>query len=58
MRIRKLEWDDYRVEHIARHHVAPEEVWEVCQDRFHLAHGEGQDRYRMYGQTTEGRYLS
>ncbi|MEW6618878.1 MAG: BrnT family toxin [bacterium] len=57
MYINKLEWDDYRIEHIARHNVEPREVWEVCEDLFHLAHREGLDRYRLYGQTAEGRYL-
>ena len=34
-----------------------DEVWEVCRDPLHLAHREGADRYRVYGQTEEGRYL-
>lgn len=37
MRISRLAWDDYRVDHVARHGVDPEEVWEVCCDPFHLA---------------------
>ena len=57
MRISRLEWDDYRVEHIARHGVGPHEVWEVCEDSLHLARREGRDRYRLYGQTADGRYL-
>lgn len=57
MRIAKLEWDDYRVEHIADHDVEPEEVWEVCEDSMHLARRQGRNRYRLYGQTAEGRYL-
>jgi hypothetical protein len=57
MFISRLEWDDYRVEHIARHSVEPYEVWEVCEDPLHLAHREGHNRYRLYGQTMEGRYL-
>ncbi len=57
MLINDLLWDDYRVEHISRHAVDPEEVWEVCQDPLHLAHREGQNRYRLYGQTAGGRYL-
>lgn len=57
MRIAELEWDDYRVEHIALHQVEPDEVWEVCEDSLHLAHRQGQDRYRLYGQTAAGRYL-
>ena len=28
MHISDLEWDEYRVEHIARHEVEPYEVWE------------------------------
>jgi uncharacterized DUF497 family protein len=55
--IRNLSWDDYRVDHIARHGIDPDEVWEVCTDRSHLAHREGQNRYRVYGQTATGRYL-
>jgi uncharacterized DUF497 family protein len=57
MRITKLEWDDYRVDHIALHGIEPEEVWEVCEDPLHLARRQGHNRYRLYGQTAEGRYL-
>ncbi len=57
MFIRRLLWDDYRVEHIARHDVDPDEVWEVCEDPLHIAHREGRDCYRLYGQTVDGRYL-
>ncbi len=57
MRISKLDWDDYRIEHIAQHDVDPDEVWEVCEDSMHLAHRQGRNRYRLYGQTARGRYL-
>ncbi len=57
MHISNLDWDDYRIEHVARHDVEPHEVWEVCEDSLHLAHREGRNRYRLYGQTIEGRYL-
>ena len=57
MRITKLDWDEFRIEHIARHNVEPDEVWEVCEDSLHLAHREGRNRYRLYGQTAAGRYL-
>jgi uncharacterized DUF497 family protein len=57
MLIDRLDWDDYRIEHTARHGVEPSEVWEVCEDPLHLAHREGRDRYRVYGQTAGGRYL-
>jgi uncharacterized DUF497 family protein len=57
MHIGRLDWDEYRVDHIATHDVSPDEVWEVCCDPFHLAHREGQQRYRLYGQTSDGRFL-
>jgi uncharacterized DUF497 family protein len=57
MRITKLAWDDYRIDHIAQHDVEPEEVWEVCEDSLHLARRQGRNRYLLYGQTAEGRYL-
>ncbi len=57
MRIVELEWDDYRIEHIALHQIKPDEVWEVCEDSLHVAHRQGRDRYRLYGQTADGRYL-
>ncbi len=57
MYISNLDWDDYHIEPIALHDVEPHEVWEVCEDSLHLAHREGHNRYRLYGQTVEGRYL-
>jgi uncharacterized DUF497 family protein len=57
MRISKLEWDDYRIHHIAQHKVEIDEVWQVCTDPFHLAHREGHNRYRLYGRTAGERYL-
>jgi uncharacterized protein len=57
MRISELDWDDYRIEHIAEHDVTPSEVWEAYQDPNHLAHRQGKNRYRLFGQTIEGRYL-
>jgi len=57
MRITSLEWNEYRIEHIAMHGVEPYEVWEVCQDPLNMARREGHRRYRLYGQTGDGRYL-
>ncbi len=57
MYVSRLEWDDYRVEHIARHNVESYEVWEVCEDPLHLARCQGHNRYLVYGQTADGRYL-
>ena len=49
MFIEKLDWDDYRVEHVARDNVEPFGVWEICEDPLHLARREGDNRYRLYG---------
>lgn len=49
MYIDQLDWDDYCVEHIARHDVEPHEVLEVCNDRSHLARRQGRNRYLVYG---------
>ena len=57
MRISRLDWDDYRIEHVAKHDVEPHEVSEVCNDNFHLARRQGRNRYLVYGQTSDGRYL-
>ena len=54
MYISKLDWDDYRIEHIALHNVEPNQVWEAP---FHLARRQGHTRYRVYGQSVSGRYL-
>ena len=57
MFINALDWDDYRIEHIAQHDVEPDKAWEVCEDLLHLARRQGRNRYRLYGQTGDGRYL-
>ena len=56
MRRFEFDWDDGNVEHIARHHVSPEEAEEVFRSRFHLLHTR-LGRYVALGQTEEGRYL-
>ncbi len=62
MRIDDLEWDDWNIEHIARHGVDQDEVHEACGSGSHLVRKagktkRGQVRYHVYGQTFEGRYL-
>ena len=36
MYISRLDWENYRNEHVAQHAVEPDEVWEVCEDPLHL----------------------
>ena len=57
MYIQELIWDNYRIDHIALHNVEPDEVQEACDDPFGIAYRQGQNRYRLYGQTAAGRYL-
>jgi len=57
MYIRELVWDDYRIDHIARHDVEPFEVEDVCDSVLTVTFRQGKNRYRVYGQTAEGRYL-
>ena len=57
MIIEGLEWDDVNVEHIARHHVNPEEVEDVCFG-LHISENAGNQRYVLSGQTAVGRYLN
>ena len=56
MRIEDFEWDDENVGHIARHNVDPEEVEEVCCLNPLVMRGR-ENRYLVYGQSEEGRYL-
>ncbi|HRQ41193.1 MAG TPA: hypothetical protein PLD25_25020 [Chloroflexota bacterium] len=60
MRIRQIIWPEDRIEHIARHHITPEEVEAVCFGRalVQRAKSEGENPfYYVLGQTEAGRYL-
>jgi uncharacterized DUF497 family protein len=56
MPILELLWDDWNVEHIARHHVTPEEVENLCFNQYWELNAGGGKR-ALYGQTSGGRYL-
>lgn len=56
MKIRKLIWDEWTVEHISKHGVRQDEVEEVCFSR-HVAIKSGKDKMAVWGQTENGRYL-
>jgi uncharacterized DUF497 family protein len=58
LRVHELIWDDWNVDHIARHGVTAGEVEQVCfneETRFTRAGG---GRYQAVGQTDVGRYLT
>jgi uncharacterized protein len=60
MTIDEFVWPEERIEHIARHGVAPDEVEQVCfgQPLVRRTKSEGQNPvYYVLGQTDAGRYL-
>lgn len=57
MTIQNIIWDEWNVEHIARHNVKPEEVEQVCEGWYLFTKGR-QNTYRIIGQTQGGRYLT
>lgn len=60
MRIEQLLWPRDRIEHIARHHVTPEEVEQVCFGHPLVLREKSQGVnpvYYVLGQTDAGRYL-
>ena len=56
MPIQDLFWDDWNEMHIARHHVTPEEVEDICFAEPWEKRAVGGKR-ALYGQTRAGRYL-
>ena len=57
LRINGLLFDDWNEEHIARHHIEPEEVEEVCLARPYVSKTR-EGKLRVIGQTDDGRYLT
>jgi uncharacterized DUF497 family protein len=57
MHIGRIRWDERSIEHIALHPVEQDEVESVAFGRHHARRGREENRYGIYGQTEEGRYL-
>ena len=60
MKIDRLVWPDDRIEHIARHHIAPAEVEEVCFGRPLVLRAKSEGANPVYyalGLTAAGRCL-
>ena len=60
MKIHAFLWSNERIDHIARHHVEPEEVEEVCYGQPLVLRGRSEGSnpvYHILGQTDSGRYL-
>src|SRR6516225_4619269 len=55
--VRRLVWDEWNVEHIARHEVTPDEVEQVCQGE-PMTSETYSDRLRVVGPTDASRMLT
>lgn len=55
--VRKLIWDTWNKQHIARHHVVPGEVEAICHGNPVVLQGQQKGRLVVIGQTEEGRVL-
>ena len=58
MLIRGVRWDEWNLEHIARHGVEPEEVEAIVYSQDFTVRRVGDVRYLLTGQPDGGRYLS
>ena len=56
MKFIELDWDDWNVDHIARHGITVDEVEETCLNNPWIVKGR-QKRYYVSGQTNSGLYL-
>ena len=56
----EIEWDEDNIDHLAAHHISPEEVEEVLEGRIVRRRGgtDAPDRWRVLGRTAAGRYLA
>ena len=58
MRIEELVWTKENEDHIAEHHVTPQEVEELFfEDVPYFRRGPGENLYHVYGRSGAGRYL-
>lgn len=55
--IKRLIWDDWNVEHIARHGVSPQEVEEVCHGEY-ISFKSYDQRFQIIGSTNSERILT
>ncbi|MFC1990495.1 hypothetical protein ACFLVW_08135 [Chloroflexota bacterium] len=57
MRINELQWDDINIEHIeGGHNITVKEVEDVCFEE-HIVFPARNQRYVVYGQANNGKYL-
>ena len=56
--IKRLIWDEWNTAHIARHHIVPEEVYEVCRDKPVVQQGTKRNRLVLLGNTSDDRLMN
>jgi len=49
--VRKLIWDTWNIHHIAKHHIVPDEVEEICQGSPLILQGQQKKRLVLIGLT-------
>lgn len=57
MMVKRLVWDEWNIEHIARHRVSPREAEEVCRDNKYIVRESYRDRLMLIGPTLTERIL-
>lgn len=55
--VNSLIWDDWNKGHLARHHISPEEIEEVCHSKHHAVESY-RKRILIMGKTKAGRKIS
>ena len=55
--IKKLIWDSWNIAHIARHHIIPDEVEEICHKNPIVLRGQQKNRLVLIGKTEDRRIL-
>ncbi len=56
--VRKLIWNTWNTNHIARHHVLPEEIEEICHGSPLILQGQQKKRFVLIGATEGERILT
>lgn len=56
--VEKLIWDTQNVSHIARHHIVPEEIYEVCHEKPVVQRGTKRNRLVLLGFTSDDRLIN
>lgn len=56
--VRRLIWDSWNLRHVARHHITPDEVEEVCHGYPLILRGQQKNRLVIIGLTKERRILA